>query len=235
MHLDKYLIKSGYGTKEIVHKIIKENNVYVNSSLVNDFHYELNSNDKVIIDCKVKKYKEYRYIILNKPDGLVSSSKDDDNETIFSLLPEEYSLLHLNIVGRLDKDVKGLILLTNNNKLYKYLINPNNNIQKEYLVTFSGDSNFIDQDVSKGVLLDNGYKTHPISLEFIEKDKAIIKINEGKFHEVKNIFLALHMKVVELKRLSIGPLKLGDLKEKEYRELTKEEINSLLSLLLKED
>ena len=235
MHLDKYLIKSGYGTKEIVHKIIKENNVYVNSSLINDFHYELEVSDIVSVNTKIKKYKEYHYIILNKPEGLVSSSKDNDNETIFSLLPKEYSLLHLNIVGRLDKDVKGLILLTNNNKLFKYLINPNNNVTKEYLVTYSGNSKFIDQDISKGVLLDNGYKTHPISLNIIDDNKAIIKINEGKFHEVKNIFLALHMKVIELKRLKIGPLNLGDLKEKEYRKLTNEEINSLLSLLLKED
>lgn len=231
MHLDKYLIKNGYGTKEIVHQYILENKIKINNIVINDFHYEILDTDKIEISNDIHKYKEYIYLKLYKPSGLVSASKDEQNKTIMSLLDKKYLDKHLNIVGRLDKDVEGLILLTNNNKLYKYLINPNNHIKKEYLVTFSGNKDYIDQDLSKGIILDNGYKTLPIDLKFISSNQALITIYEGKFHEIKNIFSTLHMKVIELKRLKINNLALGNLSKGEYISLSNEEIKDLTSLI----
>jgi len=179
------------------------------------------------------KRKPHTYLMMYKPEGYVSANRDKSNKTIISLLPPQYQELRLNIVGRLDKDVTGLILLTTNTKLFKYLINPINHIEKKYLVTYSGDKKYIDQDISKGIVLDNDYKTRPFKLDFLSSSQALITITEGKYHEVKNIFSSLHMHVDELKRISIGPLTLSDLSLGEVRQLNENEVENLIKLIKK--
>ena len=227
MRLDKYLQKNGYGTKEIIHSFIKESKVKVNEEIVTDYHFQLAKNDVVDVSKDIKKYKEFYYLILNKPIDYVSARSDKDNKTILSLIPSFYDKSSMNIVGRLDKDVTGLVLLTNDNKLYKRIIEPSREIKKIYLVSFAGNYRLIDKDYSQGLTYIDGTKTKPFKLEFLDCNNARITLCEGKYHEIKKIFKELNLFVLSIHRIQISTIHLGDLEETKYRELSKEEVNTL--------
>ena len=231
MRLDKYLKKNGYGTKEVIHHFIQEGKVMVNGKVISDFHLQLEENDVISISNDIKKYKDHYYLILNKPIDYVSARNDKTNQTILSLLPSFYDKSTMNIVGRLDKDVTGLILLTNDSKLYKRIIEPSREIEKVYLVSFSGNHHLINKDYSNGLSYSNGTKTKPFVLEFLDDNNAKITLHEGKYHEIKKIFNELNLFVLSIHRIKISTINLGDLKEGCYRELLKEEIDSLKEAL----
>lgn len=233
MRIDKYLVTNGYGNKEKAHEYIKDNKVKVNNLIVNDFHYQIKDDDQVSVSPDIKKYKELYYLMLNKPSEYVSARKDKVNKSILSLIPDSYDKETMNIVGRLDKDVTGLILLTNNNKLYKTIINPINNIKKEYVVSFVGNHHLINCNFSNGIRYADGSKTKPFLLDFISDEKAIITLYEGKYHEIKKIFRELNLYVTSIHRITIASLHLDSLEEGKFRELNKEEISSLLALISK--
>jgi 16S rRNA pseudouridine516 synthase len=169
---------------------------------------------------------------MNKPKGVVSSTDDPTNRTILDLIDGEYLVFNPFPAGRLDKDTEGLLLLTNDGKLAHEILSPNRKIDKTYYVEVEG---FIEEKHKdkfyEGITLDDGYKTLPSKLDIIESNlfsKARLTIREGKYHQVKRMFESLNMKVVYLKRLSMGSLKLDEnLGLGKYRELTEEEIQLL--------
>lgn len=231
--LDKVLSNMGYGSRKDVKKIIKAGRVKVNNTILNKNDYKVNPYEDIItVDGIELKYREYIYLMMNKPKNVVSSTDDPLNSTVLDLIDEEYLIFKPFPAGRLDKDTEGLILLTNDGKLAHRILSPKNQVGKTYYVEVNG---FVDESHIKsfreGIVLDDGYKTLPANLDIIQGDlfsKVKLTIKEGKYHQVKRMFQAVNMEVVYLKRLSIGTLELDEkLALGEYRELTEKEIQLL--------
>ena len=174
--------------------------------------------------------------MMNKPDGVVSATFDNYDETVIDLLEEEDKVFEPFPVGRLDKDTVGLLLLTNDGELNHKLISPKKHVDKVYYAQIDREVDKKDINAfEKGIVLDDGYKCMPGKLEILDSTEdgsnVLVTIQEGKFHQVKRMFQSREKKVVYLKRQSFGPIDLDEeLKEGEYRELTDEEINLLKNL-----
>lgn len=232
IRLDKYLADIRIGTRREVKKYIKQGKVRVNNEVIKDSAYKVDiNNNKVYFEQKPLTYSEYIYIMLNKPAGIVSATKDNFDRTVLDLIEKKYQQ-ELFPVGRLDKDSEGLLLLTNDGDLAHNLLSPKNKVPKVYYVEVDGKviKSHILQ-FREGIKINSDFITLPAELEIIESSetsKALITIHEGKFHQVKRMFKALGIKVTYLKRISMGRLKLDNrLKLGEYRHLTKSEVDLL--------
>ncbi|MDN5316784.1 MAG: rRNA pseudouridine516 synthase [Thermoanaerobacterium sp.] len=235
MRIDKLLSNMGFGTRKEVKGFIKEGLVTVNGKTVNDPGLIVETDkDNIIFNDEKIFYREYIYIMMNKPKGVISATYDPSEKTVLDLLPDDIKTRKVFPAGRLDKDTEGLLLLTNDGILAHKLLSPKKHVYKKYYAEISG---FVDQDdvllFSSGIVLDNGYKTMPADLEIISSgsiSKVCVSIKEGKYHQIKRMFEALGSKVTYLKRLSMGYLNLDkNLKEGEWRELTDDELKLLLS------
>lgn len=231
--IDKIISNMGYGSRKQVKQYIKEGRIKVEDKVIKDNKYKLNPYEaQVFFDGEKVIYKEYIYVMMNKPKGLVSSTDDPHTKTVVDILEHKYALYNPFPVGRLDKDTEGLLLISNDGQMAHELLSPKKKVDKKYYVEVNG---FIEEkhiDLFKaGIKLEDGYETLPAELEIIEGNiisKAYLTIKEGKFHQVKRMFKALSMEVIYLKRISMGNLVLDEtLKPGEYREL-KEEEKSLL-------
>ncbi len=231
--LDKILGNMGYGSRKEVKKYIKDGMVRVNGEVILKNGFRLNPyKDEILFNGEEVLYRKYIYLMMNKPQGLVSSTDDPLSRTVIDVLDIEHLIFEPFPVGRLDKDTEGLLLISNDGKLAHELLSPRKGVDKTYYVEVDG---YIEdkhiEEMERGITLDDGYKTLASKLEIIKGDvisKAYLTIQEGKYHQVKRMFASLGMKVLFLKRISMGPLKLDDsLKVGEYRELNEEEINLL--------
>lgn len=232
--IDKVLANLGYGTRKEVKALVKDGLIEVDNIVIKDSGMKVDPNTSVIkVSGETVNYRKYIYLMMNKPDGVVSATFDNYDETVVDLLDPEYQVFEPFPVGRLDKDTVGLLLLTNDGELNHRLISPKWHVDKVYYAEINKDVN--DEDVKAfetGITLDDGYKCLPARLEILQSDehgaKVKVIIQEGKFHQVKRMFESRGKSVVYLRRIEFGPLGLDkDLLEGEYRELTEEEIESL--------
>lgn len=230
MRIDKFLANAGLGSRKEVKQILKKNIVKVNGVVIKDSKVHINpQQDEVTVRGEEVDYKEYIYLMMNKPPGVISATEDPHDETVIDLLELNDTILNPFPVGRLDKDTEGLLLLTNDGQLSHQLLSPKKHVPKTYFAVIKGE--VTDQDISEfsnGVILDDGYHTKPGELVILKSgihSDIELTIMEGKFHQVKRMFEAVGKKVIYLKRMSMGPLALDEsLKLGEYRELTDEEI-----------
>ncbi|WPC41459.1 pseudouridine synthase [Clostridium sp. JS66] len=235
--LDKILSNLGYGTRKEIKALVKQGLVEIDNEVVKDSGMKIDPDDKEIrVSGEMVNYRENIYLIMNKPDGVVSATFDNYDETVVDLLDPEHQAFKPFPVGRLDKDTVGLLLLTNDGELNHRLISPKWHVDKIYYAEI--DKPVDQDDIEKfkmGITLDDGYKCLPGKLKILESDengsKVEVTIQEGKFHQVKRMFNALDKNVVYLKRIKFGPMELDlDLEEGEYRELSEDEIKSLKSI-----
>lgn len=235
--LDKVLANMGYGSRKDVKKMIKSGAVEVDDSVVTDPEMKIDPEvQSVKVNGRKVDYKKYIYLMFNKPQGVITATEDRRLHTVLDLIDEEYLKFEPSPVGRLDKDTEGLLLLTNDGILNHNLTSPRKKIDKEYYAEISGRVGIEDiKAFNEGVVLDDGYKTMPADLKILEQSeisKVIIRIKEGKYHQVKRMFESVGKKVIYLKRLSMGNLKLDEsLRAGQYRELTEQEIEDLKSLI----
>ncbi|MFB5088049.1 pseudouridine synthase [Psychrobacillus sp. PGGUH221] len=233
MRLDKFLAHMGFGTRKEVKELIKSKAIQVNDVIVKDSSLHVKEHvDKVSVYGEEIEYKEFIYLMLNKPAGVVSATEDTRDRTVIDLLEDDVRHFQPYPVGRLDKDTVGLLLLTNDGALTHRLLSPNKNVPKLYYAEVEGIVDESDvQAFLEGVILDDGYKTKPGILTILSRgpvSEVELTITEGKFHQVKRMFESVGKKVVFLKRLSMGQLKLDEsLKQGDYRELTEEELEGL--------
>lgn len=233
--IDKVISNMGYGSRKEVKQYIKNGRVKVGDRTIKDNKIKVDPyKDEIYFDGERVIYKEFIYIMMNKPQGIVSSTDDPLTKTVVDLLDERYTHYEPFPVGRLDKDTEGLLLLSNDGKAAHDLLSPKKGVKKKYYAELEGlvDEKYIDV-FSYGVELEDGYTTLPAELEIIESgdlSKVYLTIQEGKYHQVKRMFAVFSMKVTYLKRLSMGNLKLDEaLKLGEYRELTEDEKNLLIN------
>lgn len=228
------LANAGAGSRKEVKRLLKNGTVTVNDKVVKDSKIHIEpEKDIVAINGEIIDYKEYVYFMMNKPDGVISATEDYYDKTVLGLFHEPDRIHSPFPVGRLDKDTEGLLLLTNDGQLAHRLLSPKKHVPKTYFAVIRGEVTEEDVDAFReGVVLDDGYKTKPGRLKILKSGLTSdieLTITEGKFHQVKRMFIAVGKKVVYLKRTSMGPLTLDDsLVPGEYRELTGEELESLL-------
>ena len=235
--LDKVLANLGCGTRKEVKEFCKKGKVLVNGELVKDSSSKIDPEKDIIeFDGETLNYRKFIYILMNKPEGVVSATFDNYDETVIDILDPEYQVFDPFPVGRLDKDTVGLLLITNDGELNHKLISPKNHVDKVYFAQIDKKVNEDDiAEFEKGIILDDGYQCMPAKLEILQatEDGSDVKvtIQEGKFHQVKRMFEAVDKTVVYLRRISFGPLQIDeDLDEGCYRELTEEEVNILKSI-----
>ncbi len=236
--LDKYLADMGCGTRSEVKNYIKKGRVSVNEEVVRAADIKIDTEkDQVVFDGQKVGYVEFEYYMLNKPQGVLSATEDRKQKTVIDLI-ETKNRKDLFPVGRLDKDTEGLLLITNDGQLAHNLLSPKKHVDKVYYAEI--DSVVPDElikEFANGVILDDEFRCMPAKLQILKKEEFVnpygvsgvhLTIREGKFHQVKRMFEAFGMKVVYLKRLSMGKLILDEsLACGEYRELTKQEIEDL--------
>lgn len=238
MRLDKVLSHMGVGTRSEIKKWAKQGIITVNDRVVKDSGLQVHpEEDRIMLGDERIQYREFIYIMMNKPAGVISATEDRYDRTVIDLLEEEDRVFAPFPVGRLDKDTVGLLLLTNDGKLSHELLSPRKHVPKTYFARVLGDVGASDVAAFEtGVTLDDGYQTKPAQLEIMEHDRSgedvissiQLTIMEGKFHQVKRMFEAVGKKVIYLQRISMGSLTLDTtLEEGHYRELTDEELASL--------
>ena len=225
MRLDKYLVECGIGSRKEVKKIIDGKLVSVNDKIISSSKENVDEEKDVVkYRDEIIKYKKFRYYILNKKSGYITAVDDPRDKTVMDLLPEWVIRKDLAPVGRLDKDTEGLLLLTNDGQLNHRLLSPKSHVDKTYYAEL--EKNISEDDLEKlrnGVDI-GGYMTMPALAEKIEDKKIHLTIKEGKFHQVKKMLEAVENKVVYLKRISFGNLKLNDMELGEVREVNLEDI-----------
>jgi 16S rRNA pseudouridine516 synthase len=231
IRLDKILAHSGYGTRKEVKEIIRKGYVLVNGETIKNDDFKVDDlNDEIIIFGDELNYEDKIYLMLNKPDGYISATYDNYDKTVIDLIGD-YKIKNPFPVGRLDKDSVGLLLITNDGMLAHNLLSPKKHVDKTYYIEFEGNlSESKIKKLEEGVILDDGYHTHPSKYNIIDNNKGEITIDEGKFHQVKRMLQAVGCNVTYLKRIKFGPLSLDkNLKEGEFRLLTKEELDNLIN------
>ena len=233
--LQKVIANSGYCSRRKAEELISSGKVRVNGYVISELGFKVNGNDEIIIGNKVISREEKEYILLNKPRGVVTTTSDEKNrKTVIDLVNTDKRLYP---VGRLDYDTTGALLLTNDGELTNLLIHPRSNVEKVYIAKVKG---FFDKEsastMSRGVLLD-GVKTARSFVKLRKYDKksdtSIVEviIHEGRNHQVKRMFEAVHFDVLKLKREMFAFLNVNGLKSGEYRYLSVKEVKQLYSLV----
>lgn len=221
MHLYYILMKNNIGNKKECYQLIKNGYIRVNDKIIHYPLYEVKENDSILYQNQLLKTEIFDYYMLNKPAGYISATKDV-NLCVLDLFEQK----DLVLSGRLDKDTTGLMILSNDKTLMKKLSLPHYQVLKTYLVKTQEKLTKENIDLcKKGIVIDRDVLCHPALLEIIDDFHCYLTIDEGKYHQVKKMFLSMNNKVLALKRIKIGDIYLDhQLKEGEYRKLSKEEI-----------
>lgn len=233
MRLDKYLVEMNKGSRTQIKDAAKKGRIQVNGVLEKKTERKIDpETDEVTFDGQAVSYRAMEYIMLYKPQGVISATEDKRHRTVIDLLSGE-NRSDLFPVGRLDIDTEGLLLLTNDGDLTHRLLAPGKHVDKVYFARIEGKlpETAVEQ-MAAGLTLTDGTPVMPGKLEILKQwekgAEILLTIQEGKFHQVKRMFEALGCQVVFLKRLSMGSLKLDpELKPGEYRPLTEEELELL--------
>ena len=239
MRLDNLLAQEKISRKAMKQALLKKE-IFVDGHLARSLAQNVDTGLQELIfkDRKIQGY-EHTYLMLHKPNGIVTASKDKLLTTVMDLLPNHLQSEQLYAIGRLDRDTTGLLLLTNNGPLGFQLLHPQYHVDKTYQVELNGllTPDHIQQ-FKNGIVFLDGTICKPAQLEILSSSpslsQATITISEGKFHQVKKMFLSVGVKVTALKRIHFGPWSLDDnLQEGDYRHLNSQELAIIRDFLRK--
>ncbi len=239
MRLDNLLAQEKISLKAMKQALLK-NEILVDGLPATSLAQNVDTGLQELIfqDRKIQGY-EHIYLMLHKPNGVVTASKDKELPTVMDLLPQHLQSNQLYAIGRLDRDTTGLLLLTDNGPLGFQLLHPQYHVDKTYQVEVNGplSSDHIQQ-FKDGIIFLDGTACKPAQLEILSSSsslsRATITISEGKFHQVKKMFLSIGVKVTALKRVQFGDFTLDSkLAEGQYRSLNQEELEIIKNYLEK--
>lgn len=226
MKLDRLISKHRFLGRRTAHQWIAAGRVRVNEAVITDSQHEVDRFMNVTLDAEtVQQAERALYLMLHKPVGILSATKDAEHRTVLDLIDEpDKDTLHL--AGRLDRGSSGLVLLTNDGRWSKRLMDAEHKVSKVYVVDTAEP---ISADAVEA--FDRGFyfptediTTLPSKLEIIGECQARVTLHEGRYHQIKRMFHRVRNRVVALHRLSIGGVVLpDDLKVGGWRALTKEE------------
>ena len=243
--LDKLLVQSGLYSRSDARALIRSGSVAVNGVTVDKPETKADESAVITVLGAQVNCAEYRYFMLDKPAGVLSATEDPGQPTVLDLLPRELRALGLSPVGRLDKDTTGLLLFTTDGDLGQALLHPSRHVEKHYVALVSGTPSEADLDrLRRGIMLDDG-PAAPAKARLIGPEErsfstvaphgagrtgggepnAVVglTIHEGRKHQVKKMMLAIGHRVLALHRDAFGPVRLGGVREGEWREVTEAE------------
>ena len=231
IRLQKYMADCGVASRRKCEEIIASGNVKVNGITVTELGTKVTDADEISVNGEiVKKVSKKLYIAMNKPVGYITSASDEFNRpTVINLIEDE---IHTRVypVGRLDYDTEGLLILTNDGDLTYKLTHPKHAVYKTYVATLNDVPHPRDiERLKKGVVVD-GKKTQQPKVNWLKDNIIEISISEGRNRQVRKMFQAIGYEVVNLKRIAIGNLVIGNIPLGRWRHLGVAEINYLKSL-----
>lgn len=228
----------GCGTRSEVKKLITSGVVFVNGAAVKNTGTQIDEDTALVsVSGKTITYRPFIYLMMNKPAGVLSATEDAAGvRTAVDLVGEEYAHYAVAPAGRLDKDSEGFLLLTNDGAYIHRVISPSKHVEKQYLCRLRDGLRLEDPELFRaGIVLGDGTLCRPAILEAGGCDPvtgaplAYVTISEGKFHQVKRMFLAVGNQVLSLKRIRIGGVCLDpSLAPGDYREMTEEEKEKII-------
>ena len=223
----------GIGSRSEIKKFLKTCRVKLNGKFEKSPNTQVDiEKDEILFDDEIVLYKEFTYLMLNKPKDYISATFDTKLPTVLDLLEFPYSNMELFPVGRLDIDTTGLLILTNDGKFSYNVTNPKKKVNKKYFVILKNDITSEQiESLENGIYFEKeDFTTENVKVEEISKREIYITISEGKFHQVKRMLEYVGNEVVELKRICVGNLNLDEnLELGEYREITDSEIEEIFN------
>lgn len=234
MRLDGFFSSQGILSRSDAKKEIKKSKVKVNDEVITDNGYIVKDSDVVKYNDEIISYEKFVYYILNKPEGYVCAREDNLSKTVIELIDDTHD--DLTTVGRLDKDTTGLLIITNDGEVVHDLTSPRRHVDKIYFADIEGIVKETDiVKFKEGLDIGDDKLTLPSELKILTTDeknnssKIEVTISEGRYHQVKRMFESIDTKVVTLKRIQIGNLKLDDeMKIGDYKKVSKEELYNLI-------
>lgn len=212
MRIDKFLVSQNICTRKEAQKLVRKGLVKIDSEIIKKPETKIDPNvNKVTVDGKDISYQEYVYIIMNKPNGYISASNDKNAETVVDLVPKEMKRKNLFPAGRLDKDTTGMLIITDDGDFAHRMLSPKKHVEKVYKATLDGEvTDEMVENFRKGISFYDG--TLCLSAKLLPNKEnpyiARVIIREGKYHQVKKMFLTQGLTVKDLHREQIGMLKL---------------------------
>ena len=225
MRINKYIAKSGYTSRRKADDLIKASKVKVNGIVINEPGYEVTDDDILEIDGKRLYLEKNFYKKLYKPVGYVTSNYDPHNEKDLNSLIDMKERFFA--AGRLDKDSEGLLIITNDGNFTNGIIHPSSELEKTYIVTVSRKLNkFQVREFEKGLDIGRGEVTSNSKIKLLDSktNKYEVKIHQGYNRQIRRMFNHFSSEVIRLKRISIGAIKLDDMKEYEIRDFSEKEM-----------
>lgn len=230
LRLDKFLAEAGIDSRRKLREMVRAGRVSVDGEVVRQPDTKIREDAEVRVDGeRVGRSTGRIVLMMHKPAGCVTAARDERLPTVMEHLPPQYR--GLMPIGRLDKDTEGLLLFTNDGDLAHRLLAPKHRIEKTYYAEHAGMAGESDVAVFRdGCVLRDGTKCLPAILEPLGEGKSLVRVCEGKYHQVRRMLASLDMPVSYLRRIAEGGLELGDLPLGKTRELTEEEIERLESV-----
>lgn len=223
MRINKYIAHSGYTSRRKADDLIIAGKVKINGQVINEPGIKVNEGDRIEVEGKVLEIEKKFYIKLYKPIGFITSNFDPYNEKDLNDLIDIDERFFA--AGRLDKDSEGLLIITNDGAFTNNLIHPKFKLDKEYIVKIDKKLKEVQEKrFEKGLDIGNGEKTSDAKLEYLGDNTYRVIIHQGYNRQIRRMFKVFNAKVINLKRIRIGKIKLSNLKEKEYRYFNEEEL-----------
>lgn len=231
MRIDKFISEQLVISRSDAKTLLKRSEVTINGSVVKSGDAKFDP-EKDIVTVRGEKiaYRQFMYIMLNKPDGVVCATRDGLSSTVLELLPENFRRKGLFPAGRLDKDTEGFVFITDDGVLAHKMLSPKKHVEKEYVVTLEkpAEEPYVEIFAS-GMTIDGGEICLPAKLTLTDNPHIVkLVLHEGKYHQVKRMMEAVGNKVTHLKRIRMGGISLDEsLSAGECREITEEELQKL--------
>ena len=233
MRLDRFFSSQEILSIKEVRSAIKQKRITVNGSPAQKVDMSIDAEvDIICLDGRAIHYEPFIYLMLNKPQVVVSATEDRSHMTVLDLVPPDLFRSDLFPAGRLDKDTTGFVLLTNDGDFSHHILAPDTHIEKRYEVIVDCTLSTEEENlIRKGVTLADGYTCRPCGLMLINAGQTPsyeVILHEGKYHQIKRMFSKHGITVEELKRIKMGSLELDkSLKEGECRYLTARELEEI--------
>ena len=228
MRLDKYLAETAQCTRNEAKALLSKGKVAVNGVLCKKGDTQIREGDAVTVEGRELAYRQFVYLMLNKPEGVVSASTDKRDTTVVDLVRDAYPRRELFPAGRLDKTSTGFVLLTDDGGFAHDILAPKRHVSKTYTVTLDTPlTDEMKQGFAKGVTLADGTVLSPAEVEALSADGLVVRVllKQGVYHQIKRMFGVYGAGVNALHRDAIGALALDEsLAPGQWRELTAEEV-----------
>lgn len=231
--LDRIIASFGEYSRNDVRRLVKDGAVCVNGKTVSDFSVKVEYGTDITVCGEKLNTSEHIYIMLNKPQGVVSATEDGKDKTVIDILPGRLKRKNLFPAGRLDKDTVGFCLITDDGDFAHRILSPSHHVEKTYVACLSDDIDFesAKKAFEEGIVLADGTVLLSANLEELDRaaKKYRVTVHEGRYHQVRRMFASLGTKVISLERTAIGGLLLDEMLERgQARLITNAELEEIV-------